>query len=91
MSMRMGAAVLAALLTGVALAQFPQPGGGPPGGFGGGRCVGGRAARAPLTRCINPPPRDSSLHERCRRHRASEETGDDNTGRTVLAARAVGA
>lgn len=36
MSMRLGAAVLAALLSGVALAQFPQPGGGPPGGFGGG-------------------------------------------------------
>ena len=42
MSMRMGAAVLAALLTGVALAQFPQPGGGPPGGFGGGDRGGDR-------------------------------------------------
>lgn len=36
MSMRLGAAVLAGLLSGVALGQFPQPSGGPPGGFGGG-------------------------------------------------------
>lgn len=36
MSTRLGAAVLAALMTGIALAQFPQPGGGDRGGFGGG-------------------------------------------------------